>query len=143
MSTECRTDQETPRIVLLFDGGSRGNPGPAYGSFALRFPNGEARLERLTFDEILTNNQAEYRTLIAGLEALLGILASRGQEPRDCVLEIRTDSELVARQLQGIYKVRHPQLRPLVDRVHELLRHFRDWKIQWQPREFTYRELGH
>lgn len=96
--------------VLRCDGGSRGNPGPGAGAYVLTDPHGveaEAQGEYLGH---VTNNVAEYRALIAGLEA-----AARRGVGR---LEVRMDSELVVRQMTGVYRVKHAGLKPL----HELAR---------------------
>jgi len=91
--------------MVRCDGGSRGNPGPGAGAYVLTDPSGaeiEARGEYLGH---VTNNVAEYRALIAGLEA-----AARHGVAR---LTVRMDSELVVRQMTGVYKVKHPGLKPL------------------------------
>jgi len=63
-----RPAQATPDLVLLFDGGSMGNPGPGYGSFVLTWPGGKEVHRRVQFHRDLTNNEAEYATLIAALK---------------------------------------------------------------------------
>lgn len=113
--------------VLHVDGASRGNPGPA----AIGVVISDARWR--TLEEIgeliggATNNVAEYRALIRGLSA---VLAQGARE-----VEIRTDSELLVRQVQGTYKVKSPALRALHDDVAALLREFARWTIQHVPRE--------
>ncbi|MCX7622565.1 MAG: ribonuclease HI family protein [Thermomicrobium sp.] len=133
----------TMTATVVFDGGSRGNPGPAYGSFRLDLGDGLAEVQRIEFAEPLTNNQAEYRTLIAALEALLELLERRGIRPDAVTVELQTDSELVVRQLRGAYKVRNPNLRDLHERARRLLDHFGRWDIAWQPRAVIYRYFGH
>jgi ribonuclease HI len=91
--------------TLRCDGGSRGNPGPAASGFVLSDPKGreiEARGDALG---MATNNVAEYRALIAGLEAA----ARHGANP----LTVFMDSELVVRQMTGEYRVKHEGLKPL------------------------------
>ena len=91
------------------DGGSRGNPGPGALGYALYDPQGnevEARGEKLG---VVTNNVAEYRALIAGLEA-----AARHAVP---ALRVCMDSELVVRQMGGEYRVKNEGLRPLYDKA--------------------------
>jgi len=98
-------DPRTASWTLRCDGGSRGNPGPGALGFVLTDPAGrevDARGEALG---VVTNNVAEYRALIAGLES-----ASRHQaEP----LTVCMDSELVVRQMTGEYRVKHAGLKPL------------------------------
>ena len=91
--------------IVRCDGGSRGNPGPAALGFVLLDPAGrevEARGERIG---PATNNVAEYRALIAGLEAA----ARAGADP----LLVCMDSELVVRQMTGEYRVKNAGLKPL------------------------------
>ncbi len=96
----------TPRAwVLRCDGGSRGNPGPGAYGFVLTDPQGEEREARGEALGVVTNNVAEYRSLIAGLEAA----ARHAAQP----LEVRMDSELVIRQMTGQYRVKNEGLKPL------------------------------
>lgn len=126
-------------VLLLFDGGSRGNPGPAYGSFLLLLPDGRKALHRLEFG-VLTGNQAEYRTLIAGLEEALRLL---GEEAVRLTLEVRGDSRLLEEQLQGRWKARDPQLLVLRDEAREFLGRFRAWRFKRIPRAEVVSHLGH
>lgn len=91
--------------VLRCDGGSRGNPGPGAYGFVITDPQGLEREARGEFLGVVTNNVAEYRSLIAGLEAA----ARLGAQP----LEVRMDSELVIRQMTGQYRVKNEGLKPL------------------------------
>ena len=91
--------------VLRCDGGSRGNPGPAACAFVLADASGAEREARGDYLGSTTNNVAEYRALIAGLEA-----AARH---RVKALAVRMDSELVVRQMTGQYRVKHEGLKPL------------------------------
>ena len=100
------------RLCLTFDGGSRGNPGPAYGSFVVEgLPGLEPRIQRLTFGRA-TNNEAEYRTLIAGL-AFLDQHLRRGDGRRANNLEIRGDSQLVLSQVEGSWRTRNARMAAL------------------------------
>jgi len=132
-----------PNYTLIFDGGSIGNPGPGYGSYRLRAPNGVTLTRRLAFGDDVTNNVAEYRALIAALEDLLATLRQAGQNPARCSVEVRGDSRLVIYQLDGRWKVREPHLRPLHDRARALLDQFGRATLKWQPREKSVRALGH
>ena len=130
--------------TLIFDGGSLGNPGPGYGSYVLiRNADGRQRLQRLDFGEAMTNNQAEYRTLIAGLEDLIGVIEQAGHDPAEVSIEVRGDSRLVLNQVAGKWKVKQPHLRPLRDRVRELLGRFGKSELLWQERAASVDILGH
>jgi ribonuclease HI len=128
---------------IVFDGGAIGNPGRAYGSYKITGPDGEIALERLNYDHIstrMTNNQAEYRTLIAALEWLADRL---GPEARQSSVQIYGDSLLVISQLRGIWKVKKADLRPLVDQALAALKRFGAYDLQWHDRSNSVRELGH
>jgi len=113
--------------AVYADGASRGNPGPAAIGVVVFEPGGQEvhrvsrRLGRAT------NNEAEYRAAIAGLEAALGLGASR--------VEMRLDSELVVRQLSGRYRVRNPRLIPLYKRLLDLRGRFSAVTFRRVPRE--------
>ena len=96
--------------VLRCDGGSRGNPGPAALGYVLTDPEGRPVESNADYLGTATNNTAEYRALIAGLEAA----ARRGADP----LVVCMDSELVVRQMTGEYRVKHPALKPLHAAAH-------------------------
>ncbi len=135
--------EEPPAYEIVFDGGSLGNPGRGYGSFELRSPTGKTIQEQLTYDELgdlVTNNQAEYLTLIAALERLLSLLGDRAPRVR---LIVRGDSQLVLRQLSGQWKVRHPELKPLHAKALGLLRQFGSYDLAWHPRRESVKVLGH
>lgn len=132
-----------PDYVIIFDGGSRGNPGPGYGSYIIRTRKGQEARRRLDFEETMTNNEAEYRTLTAALEDLIGRIERTGKDPSAFTLEIRGDSQLVLAQLQGTFRVRAPHLRPLQQAARERLSRFREVRLVWQPREASASELGH
>ncbi len=113
--------------VLHVDGASRGNPGPA----AIGIVVADARWKVLEeIGEVIgeaTNNVAEYRALIRALEAALAQGATEA--------EIRTDSELLVRQVQGSFKVKAPALRALHETATRLLDRFSHWTIHHVPRE--------
>jgi len=115
------------KVVVHVDGGARGNPGPAAGATVISTPDGEvlARASRLL--GVATNNVAEYRGLLLGLE--------RARELGATEVEVIGDSELVAKQLNGTYKVRHPDMRPLHADALAALRQFDSWSIRTVPRE--------
>jgi len=132
-----------PVIRILFDGGSRGNPGPAYGSYCIRFPDGREETVHRDFGQRMTGNEAEYRTLLAALEDLLGRLERDHLDPRAFTVDIRGDSALVIRQVRGDWKARHPHMRALRDRVREQLGRFGGYRLERVPRGVPLRHLGH
>jgi ribonuclease HI len=93
------------KAKLYTDGGARGNPGPAAYAYVLEADDGtvlDARGERIG---VATNNVAEYRALVAGLERALDVGVDE--------LEVISDSELVVKQMRGEYRVKSPALREL------------------------------
>lgn len=137
-------DSANTDYLIVFDGGSRGNPGVGYGSYALRRNvDGKARKKRLRFGELVTSNQAEYRALIAALEDLMQTIRKAGRSPSTFSVEIRGDSRLVMNQIQGTWKTKSLNLMPLRDRVEELLARMGSVRITWQPREESEKLLGH
>ncbi len=126
--------------LLVFDGGSKGNPGEGYGSYAL-FENGRpGAVQRVDFPEVMTNNEAEYRTL---LTALRDLLARLGPRAAASTLEVRGDSALVLHQVRGGWKAKEDRMRLLRDEVRGVLRRFGKWRLVQQPREDSVRVLGH
>ena len=130
--------------TIIFDGGSRGNPGQGYGSYALqRNEDGKLRRSRLRFGDQVTSNQAEYQALIAALEDLISTIVKAGRSPKDFSAEIKGDSRLVMRQIEGSWKTKSLNLMPLRDRVEELLARMGSFELTWQPREESEKLLGH
>ncbi len=113
--------------LVYTDGASRGNPGPAaigavvYDESGREVHTVSQRIGRAT------NNEAEYRAAIAGLEAALALGARE--------VQLIMDSELVVRQLSGRYKVRNPNLRRLFGRVKDLQWRFASFEARSIPRE--------
>ncbi|MDQ2783707.1 MAG: ribonuclease HI family protein [Chloroflexota bacterium] len=128
--------------TIIFDGGSRGNPGEGYGSYELRSRAGR-QIERLTFGNNVTNNEAEYQTLIAALYDVVNRLTTSQADPHSCTLAVRGDSQLVIFQVTGKWKVRTPHIRPLHAEATALLARFKHADVQWQPRAMSVRTLGH
>ena len=114
-------------VILHVDGGARGNPGPAAAGVVLRDSNGSSILEAGYLLGRLTNNQAEYSALLMGLQAA-GRCGARS-------LTIYVDSELVARQVIGEYRVKSAELRALYEDVRQQLVKLDSWKIHHVPRE--------
>jgi ribonuclease HI len=130
--------------ILVFDGGSKGNPGWGYGSYAItRVQDGAQRLERLDFGDEYTSNEAEYDTLIAALQDLLDRIEEAGRQPQEFALEVRGDSALVINQVQGTWKAKDPRMKERRDRCIRLLRQFGSMALKLQPREESVRVLGH
>jgi len=127
-------------FMLVFDGGSQGNPGPAYGSYAIVDDKGEVKVERLSFDVPLTNNEAEYHTLLAAIRALQRRVGGRAGR---VVVVVRGDSQLVIEQVSGNWQAKEPRMRQLADEARQLLGKFKRYRLIWQPREDTVRMLGH
>ena len=130
-------------LTLVFDGGSLGNPGKGYGSFHLADRAGFETIERLEFGNNVTNNQAEYRIMIAGVEAALRHCSRTGLNPMSQSICVQTDSKLVVEQVNGRWKVKHPDLQPLCLRARQLLSQFGWKRLTWQPRAETVKLLGH
>jgi ribonuclease HI len=121
-------DGERDEIVVYFDGGSRGNPGEAaIGAVVRDGHDGEPLVEISERIGVATNNVAEYRALIAGLEAASQLGRQR--------LLVRGDSMLVLKQLRGEYRVKHEGLKPLYAEARKLLRRFDDVKLEHVRRE--------
>jgi ribonuclease HI len=116
----------TARAILRSDGGARGNPGPAGAGFVIHSNDGTLLSSGGRFLGDATNNIAEYEALIWGLETArdLGITQ----------ITVLCDSELVVRQVNGVYKVKHPNMRPLFVRALGLLREFASFEVRHIPR---------
>lgn len=139
-----RSADDMTDYTIVFDGGSLGNPGQGYGSYALRRnQDGRVRKSRLTFGDQDTSNQAEYQALIAAMEDLVGTIQKAGRSPKDFSLQIRGDSKLIMHQLDGSWKTKSLHLMELRDRVEELIYLFGPVELAWQPREETVKILGH
>jgi ribonuclease HI len=114
------------KLVIHVDGGARGNPGPAAIGVVVSDPEGNVLGELGEPIGKATNNVAEYRALLRGIEWARGLGADE--------VEIVGDSELVARQLTGAYKVKHPSMKPLHAEALAGLRAFSAWSIRTVPR---------
>jgi ribonuclease HI len=130
-------------LTLIFDGGSLGNPGDGYGSFHLSDRFGYATIERLQYGKNVTNNQAEYRTLIEGLKAALTHAHAENLQPAVCSISVGTDSKLVVEQVNGRWKVRHANMQPLCLQAKQLLAQFGHSELTWHPRAVSVKVLGH
>ena len=131
------------KLLVVFDGGSEGNPGRGYGSFHVEAPGRRPQLERREYEGAITNNEAEYLTLIAALEYILDVLGKSNRDPKQVELDIRGDSQLLVKQMKGEYKIKSPRLRELADRAHLLLRRLGRWHLTWHERAESVELLGH
>jgi len=114
------------RLTVNVDGGARGNPGPAAAACVVRSQGGEVLDEHAQLLGVATNNVAEYRALLLGLERARALGADE--------VEVIGDSELIAKQVQGDYKVRHEAMRPLHREAMAALEGFERWSIRTVPR---------
>jgi len=115
------------RVVAYSDGASRGNPGPAAVGVRILAPDGTELFRGGHRIGRATNNVAEYRGVLAALE--------KARELGVEELEVRMDSELVVRQLEGRYRVKEPGLAALKGRVDDLVAEFRSVRFRHVPRE--------
>jgi ribonuclease HI len=109
-------------ITLQFDGGSRGNPGPAGIGVVVQAADGTPLVTLGRYIGRATNNVAEYRALITALERARELGAKR--------VQIRGDSELIIKQMRGEYRVKHPDMKVLYDEAQHLVRGFEQVKIE-------------
>jgi ribonuclease HI len=114
------------KLVVHVDGGARGNPGPAAAAAVLSTPDGAVVDEVAEPIGHATNNVAEYRGLLLGLERARALGATE--------VEVVNDSELVAHQINGRYKVKHPDMKPLHAEATSALAGFARWSLRSVPR---------
>jgi ribonuclease HI len=118
------------RILIYTDGAARGNPGLAGLGAVLRdAETGETLAELATFLGVRTNNFAEWTAVEAALAEAHRLGATH--------VDLRMDSELVARQITGIYRVKHPDLKLIHRRVMQLLHSFEGYTVGHVPRELN------
>ena len=114
------------KLIVHVDGGARGNPGPAAAAAVISAPDGRVLERAARLLGKATNNVAEYRALLLGIERARALGADE--------VEIIGDSELIAKQLQGVYKVKHEAMRPLHREATAALAGFERWSIRTVPR---------
>lgn len=122
------------RLVLYVDGASRGNPGHSGAGVLVADESGRVLEETSRYLGEGTNNEAEYRALILAL--------SRAAELGATEVEVHTDSELMARQISGQYRVKHANLKPLFEEVGILLARFRARAVHHVSRGLNSRADG-
>lgn len=115
------------KLVIHVDGGARGNPGPAAIAAVLRSPDGDVVDEVNEAIGVASNNVAEYRALLLGLERAKALGAGE--------VEVVNDSELIAKQVNGDYKVKHADMKPLHAAAMAAFGQFDRWRIRTVPRE--------
>jgi ribonuclease HI len=114
------------KAIVHVDGGARGNPGPAAAASVVSTPAGEVLDESAELLGSVTNNVAEYRALLLGLARARALGVDE--------VEVVNDSELIAKQVRGLYKVKHPDMKPLHAKAMAALREFERWSIRSVPR---------
>ncbi|TMB53482.1 MAG: ribonuclease HI family protein [Chloroflexi bacterium] len=126
---EAATASSRPhrRLLIYTDGAARGNPGPAgLGAILRDAETGDTLAELATYLGVRTNNVAEWSAVEAALDEALRLGATH--------VDLRMDSELVARQIAGIYKVKHPDLKPIHSRVMAQLARLEGYTVGHVPR---------
>jgi ribonuclease HI len=119
----------TLHAVIYSDGGSRGNPGPSAAGFVVMEQDGDVVAEGGAYLGRTTNNVAEYQAVYLGLE--------KAQEMGFKTVDFRMDSQLVANQLNGVYKIRNTELRPINNRIAELAQQFERVTFTHVRREYN------
>ncbi len=122
-------DKESRRLTLYVDGASRGNPGPAAVGVVIKDETGATTLKVSSSIGRATNNQAEYSALIMALQEARKLGADQ--------VYINTDSQLMAEQINGNYKVRNANIKPLFEKAMQLLTAFQYYAIDHIPRHLN------
>jgi ribonuclease HI len=117
------------RLLIYTDGAARGNPGPAGAGAILRDSDGNTRAEIAAPLGWATNNVAEWTAVLLALEEARRLGATH--------VDLRMDSQLVARQISGVYRVKHPDLKPIHAAVMDLLRTLDGYTVGHVPRELN------
>ncbi|OGO24849.1 MAG: hypothetical protein A2144_04045 [Chloroflexi bacterium RBG_16_50_9] len=115
------------KVIIYVDGAARGNPGPAAIGATIRDERGNLISSISQRIGITTNNQAEYQAIITALKTAIGAGAK--------YVELKSDSELVVKQLKGIYRVKNLDLKALHEQVRQLIASLKDFSIIHIPRE--------
>jgi ribonuclease HI len=125
---------------VIFDGGSRGNPGMGYGSYEVTCGGAVIAHTQLDFGDNVTNNQAEYMTLLSALEWLADHL---GSEAAGTTVSVHGDSQLVIRQLKGEWKIKDACLRRIAMDTRVRMHRFHEVCLEWHRRTVSVERLGH
>ncbi len=115
------------KLIVHTDGGARGNPGPAAIGVVIKDATGTTLLKVSSSIGRATNNQAEYTALVTALQEAKRLGAEH--------VDIRTDSQLMAEQIRGSYRVRNANIRPLFEEVRKSLAAFKSYGVVYVPRE--------
>jgi ribonuclease HI len=118
---------EVKHLTLYTDGAAQGNPGPSGIGVVIKDESGTIKAEKSRYVGETTNNQAEYKALILGVEEVVKLGAEH--------VDIKLDSELLVKQIQGSYKVRDANLQALFWKVTQLLKGFKSSTLEHIPRE--------
>ncbi len=125
---------------VIFDGGSRGNPGMGYGSYEVTCDDAVIAHTQLDFGDNVTNNQAEYMTLLNALEWLADHL---GPKAAGATVSVHGDSQLVIRQLNGEWKIKDARLRRIAMDTRKQMNRFHEVSLKWHRRAVSVERLGH
>jgi ribonuclease HI len=127
-------------FTIFADGGSRGNPGPAGAGAIVRDAHGKVIAEISEYLGVNTNNFAEYTGILSALEALHKKLGN--EESVSASVVVKMDSMLVVKQMNGEYRIKHPNLKPLAARVNEMRKKFKSVSFAHVYREHN-KEADH
>lgn len=130
-----------PSFEIVFDGGAIGNPGKGYGSYEITSGGRVLCRNREEYGDSITNNQAEYMTLIRALKCLADSLSE--EERSTAKVLVNGDSKLVLFQLLKKWKLKNEGLRPLYTEASGLIRQFFKVDLVWHPRARSVERLGH
>ena len=119
-------------FTIHADGGSRGNPGPAGSGAMIRDHLGNSVASVSQFLGTRTNNFAEYEAVILALETLTKLIGT--QKVGSTIVEVKMDSELVVKQMKGVYKVKHPVMKEQYARLAALAATFKSASFTHVPR---------
>jgi len=114
------------KVIICTDGAARGNPGPAAIGVTIKDEKGNLLASISRRIGITTNNQAEYMAIITALEKVVSLGAKR--------VDVRADSELIVKQINGRYRVKNIALRSLYQKVVQLIGSLEDFTISYIPR---------
>ncbi len=121
------------KLIVYTDGGARGNPGPAALGVVIQDAKGDLIKEYGEALGIKTNNEAEYQAVVSALQKIKALYGK--EKTKKLAIEIRMDSELVCRQLNGEYKIEAAQLFPLFIKIWNLRMDFGKISVTHIPRE--------
>jgi ribonuclease HI len=117
------------KLIINSDGGARGNPGPAGIGVIIKTDTGEVVAKISEYLGVATNNQAEYKAILAGI--------SRAKELGAEMVDFYLDSELAVKQLNREYRVRNAELAPLFVKIYNLILGFKKVTFSHVRREFN------